>query len=216
MTSGKKIFYAATAFVCLVLITSCTSYERQVVPFKMPESLPNAVTIDGAIIAARSFANADEAKNVFGFDIRSAGILPVQVIFDNKSNQRIMIVSAQTFLVDEESNVWPILDQSLAYDRLTKTNELGKVVPEAVKGGILFSAVGAVIGAQGSDMQNNDMKFKIKEDLQSRSLQHRAVNPGELAYGFIFYPGEIKSAKVLRLQLKMSDTGKIYTYDMKL
>jgi hypothetical protein len=246
MKKGKKILFLATTFICLALITNCTSYERQVVPFKMPESLPNAVTIDGAIIASRSFANAGEAKNAFGFDIRSAGILPVQVIFDNRSNHRIMIVPEQTFLIDEDSNVWPILDQSMAYDRLAKKTELGKVAPEAVKGGVLMGAAGAVIGAaigivtgtnvgeaagkgaaigaaagltvggaQGLDMQN-DVKIKIKEDLQSQSLQYRAVKPGELAYGFIFYPGEIKSAKVLRLQLKMSDTGQIYTYNMKL
>jgi hypothetical protein len=37
-----------------------------------------------------------------------------------------------------------------------------------------------------------------------------------LAYGFIFYPGEAKSAKVLRLQLKAKDTGEISTFNMKL
>jgi len=57
---------------------------------------------------------------------------------------------------------------------------------------------------------------RIKEDLRTRSLQYRAVRPGELAHGFIFYPGETKTAKVLRLQIKQTDTGKISTYNMKL
>jgi hypothetical protein len=42
------------------------------------------------------------------------------------------------------------------------------------------------------------------------------VKPGELAHGFIFYPGEVKTAKVLRLQIKETDTGKVSTFDMKL
>lgn len=241
----KKSILVTIVFICLTIFAGCTSYERQVVPFKYPESIPNAVFIDGAIIAARSFANTGEAREAFGFDIRSAGILPVQVIFDNKSNHPLMIISDQTFLIDEESNVWPILEQNLAYDRLAKKTELSKVAPEAVKGGLLLGAAGAVIGAaigivtgtnvgeavgkgaaigaaagltvggaQGLD--NTDVQFKIREDLQTRSLNYRAIKPGELAYGFIFYPGEAKSAKVLRLQLRANDTDKIYTFNMKL
>jgi len=241
----KKSILATIVFICLTIFAGCTSYERQVVPFKYPESIPNAVSIDGALIAARSFANTSEAREAFGFDIRSAGILPVQVIFDNKSNHPLMIMPDQTFLIDEESNVWPILEQNLAYDRLAKKTELGKVAPEAVKGGLLLGAAGAIIGAaigivtgtnvgeavgkgaaigaaagltvggaQGLD--NTDVQSKIKEDLQTRSLNYRAIKPGELAYGFIFYPGEAKSAKVLRLQLRANDTGKIYTFNMKL
>ena len=241
----KKSILTTIVFICLTIFAGCTSYERQVVPFKYPESIPNAVSIDGALIAARSFANTSEAREAFGFDIRSAGILPVQVIFDNKSNHPLMIMPDQTFLIDEESNVWPILEQNLAYDRLAKKTELGKVAPEAVKGGLLLGAAGAIIGAaigivtgtnvgeaigkgaaigaaagltvggaQGLD--NTDVQSKIKEDLQTRSLNYRAIKPGELAYGFIFYPGEAKSAKVLRLQLRANDTGKIYTFNMKL
>ncbi len=244
MTIGKKLVFGVIVFAYLNTFAACTSYERQVVPFKMPESSPSAVSFDGAIIAARIFTES-EAKEAFGFDIMSAGIFPVQVSFDNKSEHSIKIIAEQTFIVDEESNVWPILDQSMAYDRLVKKTELGKVVPEAVKSGLLLGAAGAVIGAAvgivpvpnvslavvkgagiGSmagltgggmrGMDNTDVKYKIKEDLQSRSLQFRAIKRGELAYGFFFYPGEINSAKVLRLQLRASETGQIATFNMKL
>jgi uncharacterized protein YcfJ len=157
-----------------------------------------------------------------------------------------MIIAEQTFLIDAEGNVWPILEQNLAYDRLSKQTELGRVVPEAAKRGLLFGAAGAVIGAAigivtGTNVgaaagkgaaigaaagvvsgggqaaiDQTDVQSKIKQDLQTRSLQYRAVKPGELAHGFIFYPGEAKTAKVLRLQIKETDTGKISTFNMKL
>jgi hypothetical protein len=76
MTIGKNSFLVMIVFVCFNMLAGCTSYERQVVPFKMPEASPNAVFSDGAIIAARSFT-VSEAKEAFGFDIRSAGIFPV-------------------------------------------------------------------------------------------------------------------------------------------
>jgi uncharacterized protein YcfJ len=229
-----------------MLIAGCTPYERQVVPFKTPQNSPNAVQMDGAVIAARSFMDADEAKGAFGFDIRSAGILPGQVVFDNRSNHPLMIIAEQTFLIDEESNIWPILEQNMAFDRLSRQTEMGRVAPEAAKKGLLFGAAGAVIGAAigivtgtnvgaaagkgaaigaatgvsigGSQaaMDQSDVQAKIKEDLQTRTLHYRAVKPGELAHGFIFYPGEAKTAKVLRLQIKETDTGKVSTFDMKL
>lgn len=239
--NGLAIF-----FFCFLLFTGCMRYERQVVPFKMPQNSPNAVHIDGAVIAARSFVNAEEAKAAFGFDIRQAGILPVQVAFDNKSTHPLMIIAEQTFLIDADGNVWPILEQNLAYDRLSKQTELGRVAPEAAKRGLLFGAAGAVIGAAigivtGTNVgaaagkgaaigaaagvvsgggqaatDQADVQAKIKGDLQTRSLQYRAVKPGELAHGFIFYPGEAKTAKVLRLQIKELDTGRISTFNMQL
>ena len=244
MTIREKCSLVMIVFVCLIAFEGCTSYERQVVPFKMPESSPNAVFFNGVIVAARSFT-ASEAKEAFGFDIISAGILPVQVTFDNKSDSSLTIIAGQTFLIDDKYNVWPILDQSLAYDRLAKKTELGEVAPEAVKKGLLLGAAGAVIGAAigivtgtnigeavgkgaaigaavgvtvggAQGMENSDVKHKIKEDLQTRSLQYRAIKKGELAYGFIFYPGEAKTGKTLRLQLRANETGQISTFNLRL
>ena len=246
MMRSKVKTLAMFILAAVVLVAGCTRYERQVVPFKAPQESPNAVFMEGAAIAARSFTDAKEAENAFGFDIRSAGILPVQVVFDNKSPHPLMILAEQTFLIDDEGNVWPILDQNLAYDRLSRQTELSRVAPEAAKKGLLFGAAGAVIGAaigivtgtnvgaaagkgaaigaaagvvtggaQGT-AEHADVQGKIKEDLQTRSLQYRAVRPQELAHGFIFYPGEAKTAKVLRLQIKQTDTGKISTFNMKL
>src|SRR3972149_8376655 len=130
------IVFIAAAF------TACTKYERQVVPFKLPSAYANATEVADATIAAKSYDEKDEAGKAFGFDIRGSGILPVQVIFDNKGKHPLEIVPAQTFLVDEENNLWPILNENLAYDRLTKKTELGKVLPEGGKYGLLAGAAG--------------------------------------------------------------------------
>ena len=84
------------------------------------------------------------------------------------------------------------------------------------QGSAIGAAAGLTVGGV-KGMDNSDVKYQIKEDLQSRSLQFRAIKKGELAYGFIFYPGEIiKAAKVLRLKLRASDTGQIVKFNMKL
>ncbi len=146
MNTKSCIGHAAALFSA-VLIFACASYKQQVVPFKMPAALPNATEVDHATIAAVSFDNKDEAKAAFGFDIRGAGILPVQVIFDNQGDHYLEIVPDQTFLFDDANNVWPILDQNLAYDRIAKKTELGQVAPEGAKYGALAGAAGGIIGA---------------------------------------------------------------------
>jgi hypothetical protein len=240
----KLCLHLIAAFLLSASLMACTRYERQVVPFKMPSAYPNATEVADATVAAKSYDGKDEAGKAFGFDIRDAGILPVQVIFDNRGNHPLEIVPVQTFLVDEENNLWPILDQNLAYDRLTKKTELGKVVPEGGKYGALAGAAGGIIGAAigivsgqnvgdaamkgaalgaaagltmggSKGLTDQDVQYQIQDDLKTRSLEKRAVKPREIAHGFIFFPGEAKKSKELRLQLKAIDTGVVYPITLK-
>lgn len=232
------------AVLSIILLAACTSYKQQVVPFKMPSAYPNATRVADATIAARAYDTKEEASAAFGFDIRGAGILPVQVIFDNTGNHPLEIMTDKTLLIDVEDNLWSILDQRLAYDRLSKKTELGKVAPEAAKGAFLAGAAGAVIGAAigivtgtnvgsaagkgaavgaaaGATMggvkglTDTDVQYQIREDLQKRSLERRAIAPHEVAHGFIFFPGEAKTPKELRLSIRTADTGQIYPLILK-
>jgi hypothetical protein len=229
-----------TALLAVMWLAACTTYERQVVPFKMPTAYPNATAVADGTIAARALESAEEATAAFGFDIRGAGILPVQVIFDNKGSHPLEILTDKTLLVDEENNLWPILDERMAYDRLSKQTQLGRVVPEAAKGGLLAGAAGAVIGAaigivSGQNVavaagkgaavgaaagmtlggakglsDTGEVQQQIQEDLRNRSLEKRPVAPHEVAHGFLFYPGEAKKPRELRISLRAVDTKQVY------
>lgn len=223
-------------FMVLLLIAGCARYERKVVPFKMPSAYPNATEVAGAVIAARAFDDPDEANSTFGFDISGAGILPVQVTFDNKGPHPLEIVPGNTYLLDAEENMWPIIDSGLAYDRISKKTELGEVVPEATKSGLLAGTAGAIIGAaigivtghnvgdaamKGAAMgaaagltvggtkglDSSETGRQIGEDIRNRSLEQRPIPAYDIAHGFIFFPGEAKGAKELRLSIIERDTG---------
>jgi len=232
---------------CVILalaLVACARYERKVVPFKMPQAYPNATEAAGAVIAAKPYNNAEEAAADFGFDILDAGIRPVQIIFDNRGRHRIEIISQTTFLVDTNNNLWPILDARMAYDRIETKTELGEIVPESTKTGLITGTAGAIIGAAigivtGTNVGDAAMKgaaigaatgitvggtkgwsdpgvqSRIREDLATRSLEKRAVNPGEIAHGFIFFPGESQDAKEMRLTIRELDTGTIHSLIMQ-
>jgi hypothetical protein len=235
-------FYAvvATCAILLLVLSGCTRYERKVVPFKMPSSLPNATWAAGANIAAKAFDNSEEAKSAFGFDIIGSGVLPVQVIFDNQGPHPLEIIAQKTYLVDSDDNLWPILDASLAYDRISKKTEYGEVVPESVKPGLLGGAAGAIVGAAigivtgenvgeaagkgaavgsaagliiggAKGASDEEVPSQIAEDLQNRTLESKPVPARDIAQGFIFFPGEAKSARELRLTIRETDTESEHT-----
>lgn len=222
-------------FVPVFLFTGCASYKQQVVPFRMPSTYPNATEVAGATIAAKAYDDSAEAQNVFGFDIRAAGVFPVQVIFDNRGPHPLEIAADQTFLVDEQGSLWPVLDSGLVYNRVAKTTEMGRVLPEAGRGGLLGGAAGALLGAAigivsgqniasaagkgaalgaaagatiggARGLSDRDPQAQIREDLERRSLESRPVRPYEIAHGFIFFPGELGRSRELRLRLREMDT----------
>jgi hypothetical protein len=124
----KKILFILGV---LFLAAGCgTAYKVKPLPFRAPSSYANSLQVGGATLAAQAYADREKAKEAFGFDIRGAGMLPVQVIFDNPGPHALKIVPEQTFLEDESGNLWPILEEQFAYDRATKYAQTQQIFKE--------------------------------------------------------------------------------------
>lgn len=229
------------AAVALALaLGACASYKSQEVPFRPPAAYAGMQVIAGAQVAAQGYGDVAEAKNAFGFDIRSAGLLPVQLVMDNQGTHPLEIVAEQTFLVDTQGNYWNLLDRKTAYQRVEGSTDYARMGKGAGKGTLLGAAGGAVLGAaigiltgenvgeaigKGAAVgaaggavigaaqagTSGEEERKISTDLANKSLQNRSIQPGMLGRGFLFFPGEAPTAKALRLQLKETDTGNVHT-----
>ena len=243
----KKLKNISILVGILILAVGCaTAYKATPLPFRAPASYPNATQIEGedAIVGAQAFSDPKKAEEAFGFDIRSAGMLPVQVVFENEGNRSFRINPEQTFLEDEAGNLWPILTDRLAYERATKHSQTQQIVKEGAYSGVLGAAAGAIIGAAigivagenvGSAIGkgaavgaaagatiggakgygSDDARRSVVTDLKQKSLENKPIRKG-LSYGVIFFPGEAKSAKQLRLQLKDTDTGEVHVLKLNL
>ncbi|MCJ7833678.1 MAG: hypothetical protein MUQ20_04770, partial [Deltaproteobacteria bacterium] len=145
---SRKYFVVMTAMLSAgLLLWGCSPYTRQVVPFKMPATYSNMTQVAGIQIGAMAYTHPNEAQNAFGFDIRGAGLLPVQVVMDHKGTSPIEINPTQTFLIDHQNNLWPVLDKRLAYERVARHSEMAEIGSGAVKHGFLGATAGALIGA---------------------------------------------------------------------
>jgi hypothetical protein len=226
-------------FLALPLTTACTSYKSQQASFRPPAAHANKQVVAGAEIAAQAYVDKTAAKEVFGFDIRSAGLLPVQVVIDNGPRGALTVVPDQTFLVDADGNLWNLLDSRTAYQRVEQSSEYARIAKGGGKGALLGGAGGAVLGAAigiltgenigsaafkgaavggaggavvgGTQAGTSDEAGRqIARDLAEKQLVNQAVQPDSLAMGFLFFPGEATSAAQLRMQLQEVRSGQVH------
>ena len=237
----------AALILPLFILSGCATYKTQYTSFRPPEQYLFHVEADGVKIGAEAYADKDAADNAFGFDIKGAGgLLPVQLVLDNKSGQSIEIVSSQTFLVDDKGGYWNLIPTNVAIDRLEKSTELAAFFGSdtakgaligAAAGTILAAAIGivaghdigstigkgAAIGAAGGAIfggvkggTSEERPRRITEDIRQKGLEGKTIPNDYLANGFIFFPGEAESARELRLQFVEKETGTARTVTIRL
>lgn len=235
----------AVLLLLALSLTGCSAYKSQEVGFKPPSAYAGMQMVNGAQVAAQSYADAGAAKAAFGFDIRGAGLMPVQLIIDNGGPSSLVVVPEQTFLIDAEGNYWNLLDSRTAYQRVESSSEFATIGKGAGKGAFLGAAGGAIVGAAlgiltGENVGNaigkgaavgaaggaviggtdagtsGETGRQISRDLANKQLDNKPIRSGVLGRGFLFYPGEAPSASQLRLQLKEVETGKLHNLTMPL
>lgn len=228
---------ALLGFVAL-LSSSCATYSDRVAPVPLPESQPRHVEVEGVKLLAQAYVEPESAQSALGFDARKAGLLPVRFVIDNQAQEKVYVTPGQTFLIDGEGQAWPLLTAEQAYNRVKGHVEIGETVAGAAKPAGLLGAAGALVGAAvgvvtgenvgtaaaagaaagvalggvgGGAYANREIGRKISDDLAQKSLRNSRVEAGELAYGYLFFPGrdEAKSAKELRLGLQIGSQERV-------
>lgn len=152
---ARKIFITILPLLWMTL--ACSTYKEQVQPVTIPEYQPQKVEILGAYITAEAYVNKDAAEKHFGFDIRGAGILPVQVVIHNKGKHTLIIDSSQTLLIDDKGQGWPLLNFDQVYSRIKDKVDIGETAKGAVKPSILGAAAGAIVGAAIAIVSNENV-----------------------------------------------------------
>ena len=236
----KRYFAILSVFLGVLFAAGCTTnYKAKPLSFKTPAAYNNVVDVAGAQAAAKAYVDPVEAKESFGFDIRQAGMLPIQVVFDNMGEKTLGIDGKKTFLEDNEGNLWPVLSGEIAYERVTKYAQTNEIVKQGAYHGMLGAAAGAIIGvavgivtgedvgasigkgvavgaAAGTVMGgaggygDDDARRAIMNDFHEKSMNNKPIEPGGLSHGIIFFPGEAVSARQLRIRIVEQDSGKYH------
>jgi len=82
--------------ICLLVIaihlSACATYKNSAVPFRPPNDYANYQDTGGLAVGVEAFTDKKLAEDAFGFDIRGAGVLPIQIVLDNRSGQAVEVV----------------------------------------------------------------------------------------------------------------------------
>ncbi|MEN8258696.1 MAG: glycine zipper family protein [Thermodesulfobacteriota bacterium] len=233
----KRLFFPILA--ALIFISACTTYKTQYTGFRPPEDYANTQRIGAATIGAEAYPDKKVAKNAFGFDIKGAGLLPVQLVMNNPGSIGYEVVTSQTFLVDQTNRYWQLIPNKVAVERVEEATATGAIAKGAGKKAMLGAAGGAILGAAlgivtgdnvgeaagkgaviggaggaliGGTMAgtSKEREYRISDDLRDKGLEGKIIPPASLANGFLFFPAEAKSAKELRVQLREKETGRVH------
>lgn len=237
MCLHKEINYFFVLLLC-VSITAC-SYKDRVAPINLPDA-SNGITVgDGLKVSAIVFSDPKKAEEAFGFNARKAGLLPIQLTFQNDGSKTVKVDPQQTFLIDKENKAWPVSSLDRTYKRAKGHVEVGDTLAGAAKPAVLLGVAGAVAGAAigivtgenigsamgkgaavgsavgigiGGATRYTEAQKEIKDDLAAKSLQNEDILPSQIAYGILFFPGmsgEAQGARELRLALTIGGKKEI-------
>jgi hypothetical protein len=240
-----KLKIMVSIILPILALSGCTAYKSQYVSFRPPDAYPNYSVVDGVSLGAEAFADPEKAQNAFGFDIRGAGLLPVQVVIDNRSGLNLEIMLAETFLVDDTNGYWNVVPNNTAISRLENSTQLAAIGEGAVKGGLLGATGGAIVGtavglASGRNVgtaigtgaaiggaggaviggahggTSSERVRTIINDVRTKGLEGKVIPTEALTNGFLFFPSEAPSAKELRLQYLERESGMVQTVILNL
>lgn len=234
----RSALSAALTATLTLLLAACSGYGERVAPIPLPSRQALHVDSAGALFAAQALVSPAAAQAALGFDARDAGLLPVRFVIDNQGNVPAEILPEQTFLIDAAGAAWPLLTTEQAYRRIDAAVGTGETLLGAARPAVLFGAAGAVLGfavgvLTGEDIGNaigkgaaagasvgalsggyerhQSLNTRIRSDLARHQLQNRKVAPGQLAYGYLFFPGrdEAESAASLRLAIRQGQNSRV-------
>ena len=217
-----RIGFAVMAMTSLLL--ACDSRQGKpetVVP--LPESQAEPVESDGIRFQALAYMNNRQSETIFGFDILKAGLLPVRVNVDNRSGKAVKIIPRQTFLIDSESQAWPLLAIDQVSERLRSEGiqqDQDALMPALDK---LDSLTGFALDVAVSDsfQAANDAQAQprvgLVNSLKKKSFHNPKIPAEKVASGVLFFPAreEAKSANRLRLCYELDGRLKFLNLPLK-
>ncbi|MDR2349574.1 MAG: hypothetical protein LBF41_02960 [Deltaproteobacteria bacterium] len=236
------VLAGALVLAAFALVSCGHRYEFRAIPVRDMNDYPGRASLGDVRVGAESFYDSKRLTELFGFDLKAAGVVPVQLLVQNDGSTPVTVGEGST-LRDRAGQVWEVLPSSVVYRRIDDYTSGALSGEEGAKrtalwglaGGIIGAAagvvsggnvaesagkgaaVGAAAGAASSVMgmgTTEDTSADVNRDFSGRSIDHATVEPGAEAHGFLYFPAEIKEPR--SLNLKITRGGKTETLRLDL
>jgi hypothetical protein len=232
--TSLRFFSLSLAFLAIFSMTlfSCGHhYEFKAVPIRPMSAYPGKATLGDLSVGAAAIYDSAELTRLFGFDLKDAGVIPVQLLVANAGKSDVVVLEGST-LQDEAGNLWEVLPSGIVYQRLNDYTSGSLSGEKGAKRTLLWGLAGAIVGAaagiaSGTNVgeaagtgaavgaaagaatsvlgmgTTQDSSEAINRDFSGRDLEHATVSPGVDANGFLYFPAESKRPTCLNLKVSV-------------
>jgi hypothetical protein len=212
----RRYFILLTALA----IVACGGEDRtqkvqQIPPAPAPLAINEAPPMEseGVVWQVRAYEDAAQAQPFFGFDVRTAGLAPLGISIANRSPDAIKILPRQTFLVDADSQAWPLLTAAQARSRLASSGlpmDVPAALPSADELAALTGfALDLLAGPAFSTESNARPESRASRKFAEKNLSNPTIPPGQVASGVLYFPGQGEAKEARRLRLCYQQGAKV-------
>ncbi|MDR3204675.1 MAG: hypothetical protein LBV23_08015 [Deltaproteobacteria bacterium] len=230
--SSKIIMFLA---IIMVASSCAPRYEFRAVPMRPIEGYPNRVSFPEGSTGAYAYYESAELIKVFGFDLKKAGVIPIELRVEN-DGAKSPIVLVEAALTDQSGQMWAVLPSDVVYRRIDDHTSGGLSASDGARRTLLWglagAAVGAAVGVVGgssvaeatakgaaagaglgvassvieSGLDDEDKSNDVYRDFSKRSVEHLVVAPGDSTNGLLYFPAEASRPAKLNLKLRIGST----------
>jgi hypothetical protein len=224
------------AFLMLLILSNCASpLKTDTVSFMMPQSYQNCREVDGLSIAINPIDSENKSEEIFGTDMKTADILPIQLIVHNEGTKEFEINHQQIFGVTANQEYTVAYTLNKAATNVRQSSIGTTAVTGAVAGALAGAAIGAGIGAgighasgdtgKGAEAGaiiggtegaaigtgaglSDSFTIEFKRELANLAFEDRVIFPGDVQQGFIYL--KWKPYKTIRVKIFNITDNKIH------
>ena len=130
----------------MLLTAACATYSYKPIPLKDVGSYQNSTNVAGIQMGAQAFYDTGKLKDVFGFNMKAAGVVPVQIALENRSGKTVGVATG-SMVLDEDGNWWEPLPADVVFSRINDYTSGEFSGNQLLKDTFLYGLAGAVVGA---------------------------------------------------------------------
>lgn len=170
------MFWKKFSFLILLtfffIIEGCASYKHGTVNVGSLNEYSNSTSSGGIIAAAEPYDSTEKAKEAFYEDVTSEGFYPINLIVQNNSGDRIMILRESVELIDASENSYTLV-RSIIMAEAMEHNKMA------------YALLGFGIFSYSSAEEANR---KMASDWKEKELPEQLIIPdGRKKNGFLYF-----------------------------
>jgi hypothetical protein len=226
-----RILPVMVLLTVILVTTSCAPrYEFKPIPVRTMDGFANKTEFPEGRVGAHAIYDSKEVIKFFGFDLKKAGVIPIQIAVENHQTGASLTLSKAT-LLDSEGLLWEVLPSDVVHRRIDEHTSGGLTGEQGLRRSLLWGLAGGVIGAavgvvSGSSVisaagkgaavgaavgvastisqsgMDSNTEADIQRDFSTRDIDHATIAAGDTTNGLLYFPSESSQPKKLNLTFK--------------